>query len=98
MNDWLGNFAGCMLAVGVAVRMVPDGKYEQYIRLFAGLLMILIVLEPLFRIGSMDLEMEKKVERFLAEQEKIGEKFLEERQEIEEVVIDGVRVEVTVDD
>lgn len=76
--SWLEGFAGCMLAVGLAVRMLPDRKYEQYIRLFTGFIMVILVLHPLLRIGSADRALERKIREFAEEQEKLEEKVFEE--------------------
>lgn len=96
------NIAGCMLAVGLALRMLPDKKYEQYVRLFTGFLLILLLLQPFFRIGSADELLEKKIVQFAGEQEELerkifaeGKTFLPEKQEKREIVIESIQVEVT---
>lgn len=98
MSDWMKNFAGCMLAVSVVLKMVPDEKYVRYVRLFTGFLMILLLLEPLLKIGSMDHLIREKVEYFAEEQEKMEQQFAKELQSAEGISIDRIAVEVSGDD
>lgn len=71
MSSWLKGIVGCMLLVNVALQMLPDRKYEQYVKLFAGFLMILLVLRPILRIGSVNTYLENRIAAFLQEQEEL---------------------------
>lgn len=111
--SWFENIAGCMLAAGLALRMLPDRKYEQYVRLFTGFLLLIIFLQPLLRIGSADDLLEHKMKEFAEEQELMEAQIFEESTEffeehgtetgqenghVREIVIEPVLVEVTGDD
>lgn len=113
MSDWLKNLVGYMLVVSVAMQMLPNKKYEQYLRLFTGFLLIVLVLQPILKIGSADSFLESKVNEFVQEQEDLEEKiavqkeeFRQESERIEEEsgenievpMVEEVKVEVTMDD
>ena len=113
MSDWLKSIIGYMLIVSVTMQLIPDKKYEQYVRLFTGFLLIVIVLQPILRIRSANSYIENKIAEFVQEQESLeeqilaqGEAFAEESkalQESEEEGIDSreieqIQVEVKMDD
>lgn len=79
---WFENVAGCILAVGLTIRLLPEKKYERYVRLFTGFLIILIFLQPVLRFRSADLRLEEKLRAFSQEQEKIEEQIFTEEKEI----------------
>lgn len=78
MNEWLKNLAGYLLVISVAVQMLPNQKYEQYVRLFTGFLLIIFVLQPLLKIGSADSFLEDKIYTFLQEQEELENQILQQ--------------------
>lgn len=51
---WVRNLTGYFLFMLVLDQLLPGKKYEKYIRLFAGMVLILLVLQPL--TGSLRLE------------------------------------------
>ena len=111
MSEWLKSFVAFMLMVSVAMQMLPNQKYEQYVRLFTGFLLVILVLQPVLKIGSADVYLEKKILEFVQEQEKIekeirkeGTEFQMESEQLHKNVTDFVeiqkipRVEVATDD
>jgi len=113
MTEWMKSFVGYLLIAGVAMQMLPDQKYEKYVRMFFGFLMIILVVQPVLKIGSADSYLEQKVSEFVREQEMLEEQvfvqseaFKRESKEMQEETdeqikiaeIERVRVEVTVDD
>jgi len=113
MTEWMKSFVGYLLIAGVAMQMLPDQKYEKYVRMFFGFLMIILVVQPVLKIGSADSYLEQKMSEFVREQEMLEEQvfvqseaFKQESKEMQEETdeqikiaeIERVRVEVTVDD
>ena len=113
MEDWLRNLIGYLLAVSVMMQMIPNPGYEKYVRLFTGFLLILLVLNPILKIGAADELVQKRIEEFVQEQEMMEkqagiqreefERKIERRQETgeDEIVIhevEQVKVEVLRDD
>ncbi len=111
MSEWMKSIVGYLLIVSVTMQMLPNKKYEQYVKLFTGLLLIILVLQPILKIGSGNIFLENKISEFVQEQqqleESIGEEMLEfekrsaqlQEEETKEIKIQPVeRVEVVLDD
>ena len=113
MNDWIKTLVGYLLIVSVVTQMMPNQKYEQYVRLFTGFLLIILILQPVLKIESANAFLEGKIHEFVREQEeletKIGvqsEAFQKKSEELqqenkEQIVIEEiqeVQVEVKPDD
>ena len=47
MYDWVRNIACYLIFMTVLANVLPSGKYEKYMRLFAGMVLLLLVLKPL---------------------------------------------------
>lgn len=47
MYSWVRNIAFYLIFMTVLGNMLPDKKYEKYIKLFAGMVLILLVLKPI---------------------------------------------------
>lgn len=69
MNDWMKSLVGYMLIVSVVTQMLPNKKYEQYVKLFTGFLLMILVLKPVLEIKSANTFLESKIEEFVQEQE-----------------------------
>ncbi len=113
MNEWIKSFVGCLLMISVAMQMLPNSKYEHYVRLFTGLLMLVLLIQPVLKIGSMDSYLEEKIEEAMEAQERLEKEIvvqsevfkaqsqeirLNDAQEIDIPEIERVEVEVTLDD
>lgn len=95
MSEWLKSLLGYMLIVSVTMQMLPNQKYEQYVRLFTGFLLIILILQPVLKIGSADSFLEHKISEFVQEQEaleerigKEGEAFRSESSKYQEKISD----------
>ena len=71
MSEWMKNILGYLLIVSVTMQILPDKKYEQYVKLFTGAVLLVLILQPLLRTGSLDQLLEKKVTAFVQEQEQV---------------------------
>lgn len=111
MSGWLKSLVGYMLIVSVTMQMLPDKKYEQYVKLFTGFLLIVLVLQPVLKIGSVSSFLENKISEFVQEQETLEAEIGREAQvfesqseqmqqeSLEQVEIQPIeQVEVVVDD
>ena len=78
--QWIENLAFYMVIIVAVMQMVPGENYKKYIRFFAGMILILMLTEPICKIfGMLDFqnteyqkEMEK-IEMILEEGAAIGE-------------------------
>lgn len=113
MNEWIKSFVGCLLMISVAMQMLPNSKYEQYVKLFTGLLMLVLLIQPILKIDSMDSYLEGKIEEAMEAQERLEKEIvvqsevfesksqeirLNDAQKIDIPQIERVEVEVTLDD
>lgn len=113
MTEWMKSFVGYLLIASVAAQMLPGQKYDKYVRMFFGFLMIILVLQPVLKIGSADSYLEQKVSEFVKEQEVLEEQIVfqsaifqqesemmqsETGKEIKIGEIEEIRVEVTRND
>ena len=113
MNEWIKSFVGCLLMISVVMQMLPNSKYEQYVKLFTGLLMLVLLIQPILKIDSMDSYLEGKIEEAMEAQERLEEEIvvqsevfkaqsqemrLNDAQKIDIPEIERVEVEVMMDD
>lgn len=111
MSSWLKSLVGYMLIVSITMQMLPNKKYEQYVKLFTGFLLIILILQPLLKIGSADSFLENQIARFVWQQERleqeIGEETLKFEQKTEQLQSESLgqieiqqieQVKVVVDD
>lgn len=75
MSQWMKSMVGYLLIVSVTMQLLPHKKYEQYVKLFTGFLMLILLLQPLLKIGSADVFLEKQISAFMQEQERLEEKI-----------------------
>lgn len=52
--EWAQNLAYYMVLVTVLLHALPDSGYKKYIRFFTGMVLILMIVTPIFRIFGMD--------------------------------------------
>lgn len=111
MGEWLKTLVGYMIIVSISMQMIPNKKYEQYVRLFTGFLLLVFAIQPILKIGSMDSYLENKLAEFLNEQEKLeweigresdlflGESLLLDEQENLKIEIQEIeKIEVMIGD
>lgn len=111
MSSWLKSLVGYMLIVSITMQILPNKKYEQYVKLFTGFLLIILILQPLLKIGSADSFLENQIARFVWQQERleqeIGEETLKFEQKTEQLQSESLgqieiqqieQVKVVVDD
>ena len=48
--SWIKNLAVFYILLTTVVHLVPDKKYERYVRLFMGLLLIFMLITPVFAL------------------------------------------------
>lgn len=47
--DWIRNLAFYLILITVILQMIPDSVYKKYIRFFTGLVLILMLSEPVMQ-------------------------------------------------
>ncbi|SHJ23853.1 stage III sporulation protein AF [Hespellia stercorisuis] len=54
INDWIKNIAYYMILMMAVMQAVPSQEYRKYFRYFTGLLLILLLVTPVFKILGME--------------------------------------------
>lgn len=52
--QWLENLAFYMILVTAVLQVLPNNSYQKYIRFFAGLILVIILMGPILRIAGME--------------------------------------------
>ena len=91
MSAWVETICGYVLLVSVVMQMMINPKYEPYVKLVTGALLILLVLQPVLKIGSVNLQVEEQITAFLEQEEQLEEElwfqkeaFIQKSQSLEE--------------
>lgn len=53
LYDWVKNLAIFMILISLIQNLLPKSNYEKYVRLFTGMLAVLLVLQPFIKILGM---------------------------------------------
>lgn len=59
LYEWLWNFVCYMILMTAFIQVLPNNSYQKYIRFFFGLIMILLLASPLFRILGMETKLDE---------------------------------------
>ncbi len=51
----------------IVLQLLPGKAYEKYVRFYLGLLLVLILLQPIFRIFQMSGQVEQRTEELMRE-------------------------------
>lgn len=54
LYEWMQNIAFYMVLVTAVLYAVPDSGYKKYIRFFTGMVLVLMIITPIFRMFGMD--------------------------------------------
>lgn len=69
--EWMRNLAVFYIFLTLVTHLVPDGRYEEYIRFFMGLLLILILLSPLLELMNVKDSVENLIEQYRIEEKNL---------------------------
>lgn len=64
--EWMENIAFYMVLIVAVIQMLPNSSYKKYVRFFAGMILILMMMGPVLKIFRMEkyqsAEYEKQME------------------------------------
>ena len=83
MSGWLKSIVGYLMIVSVTMQMIPNKKYEQYVKLFTGMLLLVLVLQPVLKMGAVSTFLENRILQFVQEQELLEETILKQKTEFQ---------------
>lgn len=79
LYDWVKNLAVFMILISVIRNLLPKSNYEKYVRLFTGMLAVLLVMNPLFQLLGMQDSIDDlfSLDIYSQEMEEMKENFLQ---------------------
>lgn len=88
INEYVKEVIGFILITGIVMNLIPDKSLSKYIRMVIGIILIVLMLNPLFEIYGVDVN-----ELFKAWETQINVNTLEDG-EIKSVKIDNVDISI----
>lgn len=76
MSEWIKQLVTMMLLISVVLQMLPGNQFHQYVKLFTGLVLILLILRPILKIGSADVYLEQKITEFVEDQKRLESQIM----------------------
>lgn len=83
---WIKNLAVFYILFTAFLHLVPDGKYEKYIRFFMGLLLIVMMSTPIFSFLGMGKEITEEFQFFFEEENR--EKEIQELENMQKLYLE----------
>lgn len=72
--QWIENIAFYMIIIVAVLQMCPGNSYKKYIRFFAGLILIIMLIGPIFKIFGLSNYYKNEYQNHMNEIEEILEK------------------------
>ena len=69
IEKWLQNLSYYLIFTTVIVQIIPDKEYKKYIKFFCGLVLVLMLINPLMRLAEKE---------YAAEAERLYDNYIEE--------------------
>ena len=89
LYDWVKNLAIFMILISLIRNLLPKSNYEKYVRLFTGMLAVLLVLQPFIKILGMQDSIDDlfSLDIYSQEMDAMKENFLQAGSGFEESLI-----------
>lgn len=89
LYSWVKNLAVFMILISMIRNLLPKNNYEKYVRLFTGMLAVLLVMEPLIKILGMQDSIDDlfSLDIYSQEMDAMKENFLQAGSGFEESLI-----------
>lgn len=88
--QWIKSIVFYLILLTAVTHLMPNNKYVRYVRIFSGMLMVVIVIRPVMGIFSSELSFDKTFEKMLNNSESVWEG---EKQQEQKMQLDGIREE-----
>ena len=56
LYQWIENVAFYLVILTVAMQLIPNNNYKKYIQFFSGLILVLMLAGPVFKVFGMEQE------------------------------------------
>lgn len=54
LYQWIENVAFYLVVITVLIQLIPNNSYKKYIRFFTGLILVLLLSNPIMKIFNME--------------------------------------------
>lgn len=71
--EWIENIAFYLVILVAVMQMIPQNSYQKYIRFFAGMILILMLIGPILRLFGMAEVQSEEYQNAMREIEKASE-------------------------
>ena len=61
--EWIRSLVSFMILMTVIMNLLPDKKYEKYLRLFTGMVFLLLFFAPISNLNRIEAQMAEAFER-----------------------------------
>lgn len=75
LYEWTRNLSFYMIAIAVILQMVPGETYKKYVRFFMGLVLILMLTQPIIKLFEMQEDFKAFYNEARQQQEKIEKEW-----------------------
>lgn len=85
--DWLWNYACYIIWITALLHILPENSYQKYIRFCSGLILVILLTTPIFRILGMDVSIDeiyqtKEYQKVINEIKQMESELLEKEDDI----------------
>jgi len=53
--SWVKNIAFCLIITSIVLNVLPDNNYKKYVKVFTGILLVIVIISPLDIFGNITL-------------------------------------------
>ena len=75
LYEWTRNLAFYMIIITVILQIIPGDTYKKYVRFFVGLVLILLLTQPIIRLFGMQKDFEIFYNEAKRQQEKLEKEW-----------------------
>ncbi|TCT16916.1 stage III sporulation protein AF [Natranaerovirga pectinivora] len=96
IQDWVKNILIYLIIITIIQSLLPQGQYVKYIKVFTGLILMIIVLMPVVSISGLDKQINYSLlgERYQLDQGLMKKQYKELSKQQEELILSAYRTEL----
>lgn len=91
LYSYIKNICVFMLVITLILNIFPDRQYIKYIKLFAGLLLIISAITPIINLGKQRIDITKVIDKFYSKEITMDSDISDSVREMQTKVYERVR-------
>lgn len=68
LYNYVKNICVCTLVITLMLNIFPDRQYRKYIKLFAGLLLIILAMNPIVNFGKKRIDVTRIIDKYYSKE------------------------------